>query len=422
MKIALAIRHALSHWCRSRRGNVAIIAGLLMPCVVGLCGMGSDVGYWYYRERIVQAAADAAAYDGAVALSSGSTATSITSGASTSATANGWYSSKGTITVHTPPTSGTHQTSDSVEVILTETEPRFFSLMFSNAAVQVRSRAVATYYSSGLACMLALDKTAQNALQFWGNSTDTMVNCNVMSDSINSQSLGIGGSANVTAPCVLAVGGVYVSSSLTLTSCSTTSPYSKPVLDPYRNTSAPPIPTSCTNVPGNATSLTTGSTHIIKICNNLRINSSFTFGPGVYVINGGTFALDGLANVSGSGVMFYLTNGASVSFNATARMNLSAPTSDNAYYTGETAGMLFFGDRTMSNANQTFNGDSTSVLTGAIYFPSQTVQMNGNYSGVNGCMQVVADEISYSGNVRMSTNCSGTGLSGIPLTKVLLDE
>jgi hypothetical protein len=84
--------------------------------------------------------------------------------------------------------------------------------------------------------------------------------------------------------------------------------------------------------------------------------------------------------------------------------------------------MLFYGDRTQASATQTFNGDSTSVLTGAIYFPSQTVQLNGNYSGANGCMQVVADTISFSGSSTLSANCAGTGLSAIPIQNVQLVE
>jgi hypothetical protein len=134
-----------------------------------------------------------------------------------------------------------------------------------------------------------------------------------------------------------------------------------------------------------------------------------TLNPGVYVISGGTLKINAGANLSGSGVTFYLTNGATVQFNGNAHMNFSAPTS------GTYSGMLFFGDRTMANANQTFNGDSTSRLTGALYFPSQQVTLLGNYTGANGCMQVVSDTIDVSGSTTLNGTCPGTGLQAVPI-------
>src|SRR6185437_551159 len=91
---------ALFSWWESQPGNIAIISALTMPCLVGFCGMGTDVGFWYYRQRVVQAAADVTAYDAVVALAGGSTTTTIKSGASSNATSNGWKSSSGTITVN----------------------------------------------------------------------------------------------------------------------------------------------------------------------------------------------------------------------------------------------------------------------------------------------------------------------------------
>jgi hypothetical protein len=41
--------------------------------------------------------------------------------------------------------------------------------------------------------------------------------------------------------------------------------------------------------------------------------------------------------------------------------------------------------------------------------------MNGNFGGNNGCMQVVADTIDYSGSTTLSATCPGTGMSGIPV-------
>ena len=58
----------LKGFLKSRRGNVAIITALLAPVLIGFCGLGADAGYWYYRQRDLQSAADIAAFNGAVVL------------------------------------------------------------------------------------------------------------------------------------------------------------------------------------------------------------------------------------------------------------------------------------------------------------------------------------------------------------------
>jgi hypothetical protein len=146
-----------------------------------------------------------------------------------------------------------------------------------------------------------------------------------------------------------------------------------------------------------------------KYCGGLTIHDTRTLNSGTYIISGGTFDLNANANITGSNVMFYLTNGATLKFNGNANFHLSAPTS------GTYSGMLFFSDRSQASANQQVNGNSLSVLTGALYFPSQSLTINGDYSGANGCMQVVADKITYSGNSNLSGDCSAYGLSSIPV-------
>src|SRR5512146_3102929 len=118
---------------RAREGNVAIVTAIVMPVVIGFCGLGAETGYWYLRQRVLQNAADIAAIDGDIVLRGGGSSDSVSSTAETDAGNNGWNSTTGTITVHTPPASGTHQTNSSVEVNLTETETRFFTALFTNA-------------------------------------------------------------------------------------------------------------------------------------------------------------------------------------------------------------------------------------------------------------------------------------------------
>jgi Flp pilus assembly protein TadG len=387
---------------RSRSGNVAIIAALTAPVLIGFCGFGAESGYWYYRQRSIQAAADVAAFNATMSLRDGSSQDVVTGVATTNAGTNGWNSAQGTIVVHTPPTSGPNQNSQSVEVILTEQEQRFFTAMFVSNDVIVKSRAVATYHMSAPACMLGLDKGKSNAVQFWGNASANFTDCNIISDSIASNAFSVGGSAQVTAPCVDAVGGDNVQASLTLTSCATVTTNAPYVPDPYANVPSPAVSGTCSGQSGNG-----GTLDPATFCGGLTLQHDVTLNPGVYVINGGTLKINANSNVVGNGVTFYLTNGATVQFNGSAQINLSAPTS------GPYSGLVLYGDRTQPSASNTINGNASSSITGAIYFPSQEVDFLGNFSGSNGCTQVVADTIYYTGSATFNTDCTGSGMASI---------
>src|SRR6185295_5456724 len=112
--------------------------------------------------------ADIAAFNAAIMLRSDASVVAITSGAMSDAAENGWVSAQGTIAVHSPPTSGPNQNPESVEVILTENQPRFFSGVFSSSTVVASGRSVGHYNNAGSACILTLNQTASQALQLWG--------------------------------------------------------------------------------------------------------------------------------------------------------------------------------------------------------------------------------------------------------------
>ncbi|HWF63467.1 MAG TPA: hypothetical protein VN685_02525, partial [Rhizomicrobium sp.] len=293
---------------------------------------------------------------------------------------------------------GSNQNSNSVEVLLTENEPRFFTALFVSGTVPISVRAVAKYTPSSSACMLALDRHAQNAMQFWGNTNATFVGCQTVSDSDASNALSVGGSADVHVPCAETVGGDVVTSGLHLTSCGSVKNNAPYVADPFASVATPPVG-SCGTVSGPGT-----------YCGGLTFQGTNSLSPGIYVINGGTLKFNANANISGSGVTFYLTNGATLDMAGNATVDLSAPTS------GTYSGLLFYGDRTQATAVNKINGDASSLLTGTIYFPSQEVEFLGNFSGAGGCTQVVADTILYTGSSQFTTNCTGSGVPSIPVT------
>lgn len=402
----MVFRTKLRQFRDDRRANTAIMFALTLPLVVGAAGLGVETGYWYYMDRELQTAADVAAYAGAVEKRAGSSTSVINSTALTESVQHGFDAATGTIIVHTPPTSGTHQNTTSVEVILSQPAQRFFSAIYSTSQVTLHARGVASYASGGDACILALDPTASGAVTFTGNALTLINGCNVMSNSLASDSLIVAGSADVTVPCVLAAGGVSVTDGLNLTTCTEPQANVPPAADPYAARTPPPVSGTCLSLPSSngAATLSPG-----RYCGGGNLKGTKTFNPGVYVMDGGTFRINASANVTGAGVTFYLTNGATVDFNGTANITLSAPTS------GAYKGILFWADKNDPYNSNKFNGTASSKLTGALYFPNQDVQFLGNFSGVNGCLRVVSRTVKFTGNTTMSSNCTAAGLDSITL-------
>jgi hypothetical protein len=97
--------------------------------------------------------------------------------------------------------------------------------------------------------------------------------------------------------------------------------------------------------------------------------------PGVYIIQGGGFQVDGAATVTGAGVMIYNTTSATyatgpISVTSSGRVALSAPLS------GMYQGINFFQDRTL-NTPLSMSGVGLAAITGVVYAPQAPVSLTG---------------------------------------------
>ncbi|WP_292387404.1 hypothetical protein [Mesorhizobium sp.] len=383
---------------RGESGNVATIFALTLPIV--------ETSYWYYSSLKLQATADAAAYAGALEKIQGSDTATITAAATQSATDNGL--GNGTITVHTPPTSGPNTAKKAVEVILNQNLDRMFTSIFTQTKVPEQARAVALITDASKACVLALNKSASQAALFSGSTSVKLTGCSVMSNSSAADAIKVQGSAGLQADCLISVGGVSLNNPVT-TTCKSPITQALPASDPFSSLPAPSTSGSCQNVnSGKSTQTIQPGTY----CNGMNLNGNVALSSGTYVVQGNlkinAGAVITCAAPCTNGVTIYMTGSNTISMNGNATVTLSAPTS------GTYSGVLFYGDRTGNAAQSTFNGTATSSLTGAIYFPKQQVNYLGNFSGANGCTQVVADTIQWSGNSTINQNCSSLGLQDIP--------
>jgi RHS repeat-associated protein len=161
-------------------------------------------------------------------------------------------------------------------------------------------------------------------------------------------------------------------------------------------------------------------------CGGLTIGNTngtaFTINPGTYIMAGGGLVLNSQAVVKGTGVTVYNTSSAGwgcsssykytpVTISGQVTATLSAPT------TGAYNGILFFGNRsgcsTKGSCVDQINGGSTVVLNGALYFPSDEIQITGN-SSASGFMMLVADKIYINGNTTFGNN--GNPFDGITVS------
>lgn len=396
---------------KDKRGVTAVFFGLTLPVSVGFLALGSETALWFYKQRELQKIVDIAAYNGAVELSDSDNAMLAEETAEKDAIFHGFDASTGVLTINTPPASGAFQNNNSVEVAITGTYPALFSALFREDPYVISVRAVASYQNDGTACILALHPDASRAIEVAGSGDVDLIGCSVMANSIADDSFYQGGNGDIVTPCVRAVGGIVESGGLTLAGpdhCDEPWPYSPAADDPFESLPAPAIPAGCTALPTVPEANGYIDIPAGRHCGGFNLNGDYNFLPGTHVIDGGTFRLNASTSVTGTDVTFYLTNDADLTWNGTADIDLSAPTS------GTYEGVLFFADRDPNDTNDLlFNGTAGSSLVGAIYAPGREVSMLGDFTGSNGCTQLVASTITLSGNNTFSANCAGAGIGNI---------
>lgn len=393
---------------RDQSGSYVILSALLMPVLVGAAGLGTEVGWWLYKHKNMQSAADSGAVSAATAGSN------LTAEAN-AITANYGYAdavNKVTITVNRPPKTGNYSSNaQAVEVIVSQLQQRLLSSLFSSDPVLIKARAVALP-NSGTGCVLALNSTASPAVNVSGSNQLNLIKCNLYSNSSASPSLNVSGGAAVSANQVGVVGDLSGANNITATNGVRT--HAQPIPDPYANVSPPSEP-GCSsakitvNANGKTTSLSPGC-----YTGSITVNAGATLSldPGIYYLDGANLSVAGNATLTGTGVTLVFTGSGSswgtASIGSNAIVSLTAPTS------GSTQGIVLYGDSKMPTGTA-FNltGGGTQNFGGAIYLPKANLSFSGGNGTTTSCTKIIADTVTFTGTSNIQVNCAALSTATI---------
>jgi hypothetical protein len=404
---------------RNKRGNALVIAGAALPLVIGSAGLASDTIQWVLMKRQLQRAADSAAIAGVYARVRGDDQTAAINTDLTKNQNTGYTLLTGYPQITNPAVTNATNT---VRVVLQVQQPLHFSGLFISSSPSIQASATAATIATGVYCVVSLENTSATGITATGNSNIDL-GCGMITDSTSLNAAIATGSSSVHATPIAAVGDIQDSSHW---NSAELLPYTVAEADPFAGVDVPAF-TGCqgnsNKLQVNASSTYNHSTDTGVICfSDMTLNGNVTLGDNaIYIIDSGDLSIGSQANVSCAHCTFVLTNSSSgtsgvqignVNINGGAQLNLTAPT------TGPMANILMYQDRRAnsgsSQSNQ-INGNSASTFTGAFYFPTRILDINGTSNLNFTCAQFVARTVNFSGNGSITNTCpGGYGGNGIP--------
>ena len=413
------MRNALNRLWNNKRGNVIAIFGAALPLIVGAAGLATDTIQWTLWKRQLQRTADSAAIAGVYDREAANGGTTTTQRSVDHDVAVNRHMAMALLTtpqVSYPANLGVM--TNQVQVVLRVQDSLPFSSFFFSTPIIVATARAASIPAGGDACIEALDPTSTTGVKFSGSSAIYMPDCDVFSNSAGANTAVAQGSTDVTANSVGGVGGIQQSNKFHVTAYR---PYSPAMPDPFIGVTPNPANMNCGS-PQKAfdenTVLVTGG---VNCFSSMSVKPGSTnkpipanFGP-IYLNGGG---IDFKGNFTCVGCTLVLTNKTAASpignitVNATANINISAP------LTGTFKGLAIYQDRRAADCNNCnkVNGNSGSIITGGLYFPSRQLQYNGTGTATATCTMFVAKRIEFTGNSGVSnkfkklSDCSGSGL------------
>jgi Flp pilus assembly protein TadG len=400
------------------RGNALIIFGASLPMIMGAAGLASDTIQWTLWKRQLQRAADSAAFAGVYAQVQENAAMTAAQAVNLDLAKNNTTQialMSGYPQIAYPTGTGY---SDAVRVTLAVQKQLGFSSLFISTPPTITTSATAALVLGDKYCVVALAPTGKGILI--GGSTDVNMGCGAISNSTDPVwSVNVDGNGHTfAADPIAAVGAI----SGTVNGSPNLEPWALKLDDPYANlpTSIPSSencqnfnhnshypPSSGSNGNGNGNN-NSGATTLLPGCYNSFSPGGGTYNlePGVYYLNNTSLSLSGQTILTGEGVTIILTgtDPGSLSMTGNSSLQLTAPTS------GTYANMLLIQSPNADvGNNNTINGDNSTVLDGAMYFPNGNLTFTGSSTGAFQCAMVVGYTVDFSGSATIQNDNDGDG-------------
>jgi Flp pilus assembly protein TadG len=274
--------------------------------------------------------------------------------------------------------------------------------------------------SGGYYCVLALNQTAQAALQLTGNATITITapKCVLQINSNNFDAVDLNGNTSIKSVENCFVGGVVGVGNSSISPAPDLS--CKPVPDPFAAYPRPAVgPCDYTNfsLSGNKTKTLQPGVY----CGGMNFNGpvNVTFAPGLFVIKDGTVGENG-GSFSGQGVSFFLTgSGAGMQLSGQADWHIIAPTD------GPLPGFAIFldpsGPSGLAATSSALSGQSELYFEGVVYLPQQQVSVSGTAGAIapSPYTSFIADTLRFVGNGELVIN-NDTSQTSVPIPTALM--
>ena len=389
---------------RDEGGNVLAMAGVALPLMIGFVGLATDTIQWTLDKRELQRIADSAALAGAYAIAQD---LDPVASAERSIDANNYLEFTSDPEINNAPADGAYEGDDNAITVNLVTRRRLpFSGIFMDVAPQISARATASMLVNGNYCVISLDTGTDVGIVSSGTPTVNL-DCGMFANSRAANAVDVNGSSELNTTLVGAVGGLTPNS---LYGDAVLIPFAVAQPDPFED-----LPTPNVSGCGAKLSVNPGQTKNFSpgCYKGIDIKGTANFSPGTYFVDGSSVSFGSQAIVNGAGVTFVLTSAtassnpssiATLSINGGATLNLSSPTS------GTYSGVLFFQDRRAPKTGTVkINGNSSSVLEGAIYFPSKEIEFTGTSGMTTDCVQLVGFRVKFSGTTTITNECPLNG-------------